>query len=403
MLDAAASSPTPDAVQKMEWVLDAGSSSLRAETAAAAVGTMHGARLVWLWDRGCSFCSRKVLEAALRNTVLIVLEWLVQLAGCPLPDRHDEEAVASAYEAAAGSGRVHHVLWLQVHGVPRPRTALDRAMREAARCGELEVVRLLHQLEDGDALLSTWVMDAAVESGSVETAAYLKAAGCRIHQSSAWGHAKQSVVGSVGMLRWLLGVERLQGSRGLVEVLKHWSGKGYSELLLLAVQLMVKRGDRPAYDGCCLFLEVEAAAAGGELGVLRYLHEELGWKLVGGAMVGAARGGCEETAEWLWQRRCRVRNSGYCYHHAARNGDRGMMERLWRLGLRWGVVTLQEVLDDSRVQLPALQWMWERAPGLYGSKDLERAIRRREASSVRRSEAREQQVAAWLREKLAEL
>ncbi len=84
VLDAAAGSHTPESVEKMQWVLEAGSGSLRVATAAAAARSGDLARMRWLRERGCPFDCYTVLAAALEHADLSVVEWLADEAGCPV-------------------------------------------------------------------------------------------------------------------------------------------------------------------------------------------------------------------------------------------------------------------------------------------------------------------------------
>lgn len=83
---------------------------------------------------------------------------------------------------------------------------------------------------------------------------------------------------------------------------------------------------------------MRAAAARGDLSVLRYLHEELGWELRGSVLQGAAEGGCVSVLEWLATRGCgggkaHERDRGYL--EAGAHGDLATLECLRRLGVPW--------------------------------------------------------------------
>ncbi len=87
VLDAAAGSPGPAAVEKVDWVLSHSSRrcSLAHGTAVAAVHSGDLGRLRWLHDRGCPMGFMAALKCALEHAGLAVAQWLVDEAGCELP------------------------------------------------------------------------------------------------------------------------------------------------------------------------------------------------------------------------------------------------------------------------------------------------------------------------------
>lgn len=167
-------------------------------------------------------------------------------------------------------------------------------------------------------------------------------------------------------MRWLANEVGLRGAEGGVHsVISGWSGRGtrVSNQLLEAVRLMLPPGSRAqGLRGDIL----SAAAAGGELDVLRYLHEELGWKLAPELLRHAAISGCEAVMEWLAER---VGTDGGAtgwdklFQSKATAGDLATLECMWRLGLRWSAgFPSVEALVSSRMPLQAVQWMWGKAP-----------------------------------------
>ncbi len=113
-LDEAAKSATPDAVAKMEWMLGAAGSecSLQMGTAVAATESGDLGRLQWLQGRGCAlggeltaWGSDRTLSSALKHADLAVAQWLVDQAGCSLPEAgagYSWEELLS-YEICAGA------------------------------------------------------------------------------------------------------------------------------------------------------------------------------------------------------------------------------------------------------------------------------------------------------------
>ncbi len=130
----------------------------------AAARSGDVARLQWLQEHGCYFVTDKQVLMQGLESGLSVAEWLVDEVGCPLPNPQDANAWSSLLYHAALSGDVTRLHWLQAR-------AIDLLVA-AAFHGHLELVLLLHH-EMGDAVLQPEVMSAAVRSGSVKTAAYL--------------------------------------------------------------------------------------------------------------------------------------------------------------------------------------------------------------------------------------
>ncbi len=84
VLYAAASSPTPDALAKMEWLVSVCGAPLSISAAAAAARSGDLSRLRWLREQGCPVFKTEVLASALEHTDLAVARWLVDEAGCEL-------------------------------------------------------------------------------------------------------------------------------------------------------------------------------------------------------------------------------------------------------------------------------------------------------------------------------
>ncbi len=411
VLDAAAESHAPDAVEKMEWVLEAGSGGLRVETAAAAARSGDLARLRWLRERGCPFDSQLILAEALQHADLPVVEWLAGEAGCPLPGPGPEDGfeVGTLVAAAAASGSVAKLRWLQARGVAlaAPPPEADGPLLRAAGAGQLETVRFLHQQEDGDQLLSAKLLAAAVSSCSIETANYLLQAGCPVIPSDVWQALRPHT--DLAMVRWLLDVAHAEVScAGFTALVYWWSDKGAqgSTLLMDAVRLMAPASSHPPDDMPDL-LSYSAgvwysATLRGELGLLRYLHEEMDWGMDGNPIVCrvAAMGGCEAVLEWLVQGGGQGREArGWdgCYTAAAKNGDLGTLECLWRLGLRWGEGFPRDAMRSC--PLPVLRWVWAKAPPPAAL--VRRALKEAAAGAAGWLSVVREEVIAWLQRQLA--
>ncbi len=355
MLDAAAASLTPDAIQEMEWVLQQGGCKLRTATALGAARSGDLARLQWLRERGCPVGGQEVLAAALEFANASVADWLVDEAGCSLPvqQHHGEEAAPHLAAAAAASGSAAKLRWLQAHGIAVVPSFL---MEAAARSGDLGAVQLLHR-ECGGELLNPKVMDAAVASGSVEMAAYLLSAGCSARRCDV--HTA-SCSGSIDMIRWLVenGGQANLGCK-LFPMIAAWpeGSAEHGRKLLEAVRLVAQ----PRLQDCAdAEATMRTAAARGDLKVLRCLHEELGWGLGGSVLGGAAEGGCELVLEWLVKCGCgggKAHELDRCYLEAGAHGDLATLECLRRLGVPWSNWILMEAARWG-LPLPVVRWMW---------------------------------------------
>ncbi len=272
----------------------------------------------------------------------------------------------------------------------------------AAGSGQVAAVQFMLQHDDIAENLHAWykAMTAAVASGSVETAAYLRRAGCGAEVEDAWAAAPS--LHDADMLGWLLKGARLDAASGAAALTARWAGRSaaMSAKLMEVVRWLGASADQSA-DDCALGDVVRAAAAGGELGLTRYLHEELGIELVPSVLGGAARSGCEELVEWLVERineRGKEREADRCYLSAALNGDLAMLRCLQRVGMRWGPKAMLSVVT-CQVPSSAVQWIWG-GPGAppFSRQLVEEALRATERAWP---EARAQELDAWLSGQLA--
>ncbi len=423
VLDAAARSTTPDgdAVSKMEWVLGGrqrggDNCTMRVATAAAAASSGGGlARLQWPHQRGCPCNSPLVLEAALRHADCSVADGLVDQGGCPLSDPNDEAAKASALEAAAAGGRVASLLWLQARGVvssPLAPAAAERAMRAAAAHGQLDMVRsLLHHDQqqrggDGD-LLSPRILNLAVTPGSVDTAAYLCAAGCPLGEGP--GGLWQSwyisgCKGGLAMVRWFLQagiIQRGTGGSGLCcQLVYNWprSTIVHDEELLEAVRCLATLGGDVPGDKVTI---PKDAAQRGDPQLMCLLQHTLGCELGGALLPEAAWGGGEAAVEWLVQRGCAAGDAQHldaCYLEAGARGNAAALACLRRLGVPCSGRLIPDALL-RHLPVAVIQWLRQQGAPLDG-RALEEVARRMEASGgmlgPESSEVREA-IVEWLR------
>ncbi len=361
MLDAAAESPMPDsAVAKMQWVLQQGSIRLGVRTASSAARSGDLARLQWLRECGCPFGDERVLVAALRHADLSVAEWLVDEAEHPLPGPQDANAM---FYAAAASGSLAKLGWLQARGVSPTSSAGHKVLlMVAAASGNTEVWWHVLGLQ-GCAQLSTgYAFDCAVISGSVTVAKCLRSAGFTMSNRTTRYGPEWCLAGCKGgldMLRWLL-EEASTPARTLAlsAVIAKWpkTTPTDSRQLLEAARLLLPPGGSSALATQA----TPSAARRGDLGLLRYLHEELGGELGPHVLAEAECGGCEAMLEWLVERGCAAgagqRLLDDCYLEAGQRGDLGTLECLRRLGVAWSEGILLKAVSGG-VPVPVFQWL----------------------------------------------
>ncbi len=209
VLCAAAGSPTPDALAKMEWALEKGRAYGRlplqhADVCGAAAASGDLARLAWLRDRGFAWATAAVIAALVRHADLGLFQQLEQEGGYLSPVEFQQAwASEGMVTAAAASPRdsIAKLQWLAGRGAD---LGSREALRAAAACGNLEAVQLLAAQGApawGDDAFSVSIFDAAVASGSVPVATWLRQAGCP------WGvlcFRTAFCKGDLPMVRWLL-------------------------------------------------------------------------------------------------------------------------------------------------------------------------------------------------------
>ncbi len=372
IMAAAASSATPGAIDKMEWVLATGhqsdSRAVQAEVCGEAAASGDLARLRWLRQRGFPWGTGEVLSAVLQHADMRFVLQLEQEGGYLPPGGdmaldHEAEVCAAARAPQDSAAKLR---WLLEKGV-----ALDSqdAVVAAAEHGNLEVVQLLlghwraHASSAGDSEFLTEIMDAAVDSGSIPTAAWLLQAGCPMDHEL---FVTASRRGSLDMVRWLMGAGCFLGDLNLTTVVAWWPSRtpADAERLLEAVRLLQQ-------DGCPLWQEDYGQGVMHPLmAAVEARHPWPVWEVLWGMLTRrdpcmafgpvmcAAEAGCGAVLEGLVRRRV-LRDwgshvgSGW-YAQAAKDGDRGTLECLARLGVPLGPL---EAAVSAGAPLCALQWL----------------------------------------------
>ncbi len=420
VLDAAANSPTPDTVAKMEWLLATsnGGCWLSQNTAAAAASSPgYLSRLRWLREQGCPMGSEGFVQCVLENAHLPALRWLVEEAGCELlvqggkgsseeEEEEEEEGGGSillgggritlpqawscgrqegnisrvwqgVVEAAAkGPDGVAVLGWLQEQGAPplHGNGHLVRQLLEcAARAGRLDTCRyLLSVLSPTQRVLPIHSDICVVQSGNVEVAACLHQAGLALDDSCySW-----AAPGGLKMVQWLATKAQVSAvgmpGRELWYMIKTWPERtpANSRDLLQAVQVVVEQAGFRDWEGFWGAGDKDwrALMKRGELALVQYLlRQRLGCRFPGGAeaLEGAVDAGCEAMLEWLTAEHPRCLAGPWCvlggspYCGAAQRGDRATLAAMRRLGVQWGEEEVVVRAVQGKCAGPALRWLVE--------------------------------------------
>ncbi len=386
MLAAAAGSPTPDAMAKMQWVMQTGQPRSRTPMVhaviwGAAAGSGDMARLQWLRGQGCPWDTRCAVQSVLKHVDLPFLSSMESAGHLP-PASHPSWADVAPAAAGSRKDSTGKLQWLAARGVV---VGTWRAAEEAAECGNLAALQLLMplwmqaDLDHGRRVRRVSI--AAAGSGHVPTAAWLTqqmgmpvvaqqlydACYCGDLPMVRWlleaGHPADYLIPAHTVDLWpnrnpadgqhLLGVMQLQaealGPQALTK--RAWEAavhKGYPWPVLKVLQELVPAG---AWDVPVPFEVSMGAAATGCEAVVE--------ALVGlGALEG--RQGADVAVAW--------------YAGAAKNGDRGMLDCLVRLGVPRGEGVLAAAAQAG-APLPALRWLVEELGVPLGEGVLAAAVR----------------------------
>ncbi len=419
---AAAGSSTPDAVAKMEWILEEsrytnilGPGVRHEDVCGAASASGDLSRLRWLREHDFPWRTEEALAAVVRHAHLPFIQQLEQEGGYLPPPGHEAWGSKAVLRAAAGAQKdaVAKLCWLADKGVQlKPKGALDMA----AWAGNLEAAQLLllhwHPQEEDWALSGECALVDAVASGSVPTASWLHhAAGYRLEEAF---YRTAACTGDVPMLRWLMDAGCPQGELGLASVVSLWPSAipAEGQRLLEAVQLLVA-ADWPMHDEDGEHPLTAAAGGGQPWAVWRALRQLLPAHAQGlhlSAAKSAAAMGCEAMLEWLvgqvvyeeYRRDLQIA----WYVGATRNGDLGTLACLQRLGVPLCAGLVAAAVSEW-APLPALRWLVEQgAP--WSSSEIREALTRLEErlqsviayGSVQSQQAVEE-MEAWLQGLLA--
>ncbi len=377
-LDKAAKSATPDAVAKMEWLLGAAGSDCRLQESTALAAAQSGdlGRLQWLQGRGCAMGGERTICSALEHADLTVVQWLVDQAGCSLPQAGADYRSWHLPLRSSVKGRdgVAKLQWLQERGAP-PLQSMDRhqlrGLVHAAACGgRVEVVQHLVSVYGSKELLEgpPDALKFVAQTVSAQVAQRLHQLGLPFNYK-AYGMA--ACYGNLDMFRWLVqeGIACVAGRPilvGLNSPASSWPDQtaAHARNMLEAVQLLVGDGVN-ANNYYTLREDLGCAAARGSLALVRCLlgvgHPEH-WPDAK-AVDDAVEAGCEELLEWMAQQPRGLVGQGRTspYIVAGRNGDRATLAALRRLGVPWGQGAEQFLAHAALegCEVPVLRWLVE--------------------------------------------
>ncbi len=362
------------AVDKLSWLLSVvGEEALQLYKgrllAAAAVGSAESGNmplLEWLAGQGLDLpgvaaelrvpydvTCWNVLAAALQHGQLTIADWLVDQAGCPLPQQEPDQYLWYAWDGAAKDGSIEAMRWLLRREVPLHSYALP----DTAAVGQLAAVRFLHE-ECGQELTAS-AFFGAVGSGSLPTAQWLLQAGCP-KDSDAYESAAST--GDAAVVLWLAReVQVPPANSTLSDILEYWHrDRVPSGGLEPMVRALVEAGFPPG-DGSYETDSIGWAAEHGDLRLVRYLHEEVGVPFAPCTMRNAACGGCEPVLEWLVGAGCvpdiEDEDCGP-WAWPLEYGLFGTLCCMRQLQVPWDNNVLS-VADDRAAPLPVLRWLVE--------------------------------------------
>ncbi len=258
VLDAAAGSVTPDAVAKMQWVLQAGggSCSLADSTARSAVRSGGLDALRWLWECGCPVY-RESMHDLFGLASLAMAQLLVDEAGFELPaprgeavgERHVWYDVWDDLQLCTvrGPDAAAKLTWLQEREAPlleasRGSKLLIRLAMSAAKAGNADVLHHLLLSLGPEQVAGHPDWDGAAGSGSIPVLECLRQAGARLTPNAFRMAARR---GHLPTLRWLVVEAGLSVARlNLWDVALQWPDRTPAQRrdLREAVQLLVGAG-----------------------------------------------------------------------------------------------------------------------------------------------------------------
>ncbi len=338
-----------------------------------------------------------VLAAALQHGHLAVADWLVDVAGCPLPQEEEEPGLldphARVWDGAARGGSVEAIQWLLRRGVH----VEEDAVRVAAGSGRLEAVQFLHRVCGLE--LTEVAFAVAAGSGSMPMMSWLLQAGCPMHPAA---YANAAQAGDAGMTRWLAQEAGCPFGEGPpLDCMMLWPGdQSSSGDLEQALRVLVEAGGLlPPPSAPMSF---DQAAARGYLPMLRCLHEECGLGFGPETLEAAAEGGCEAVLEWLVGAGCVAgedQGESDPYVWAGKVGDLATLNCLRRLGVPWGAGAYRgpaqgKWMQAGEMPLPVLRWLVEQGAPLDQEAVREDVRRAKEAGQFG-------DTVAWLEARLA--
>ncbi len=410
VLDAAAASATPDAVAKLEWVMqgemyECEVCRLKESTSEAAVCAGQLGTLRWLRARGCPMDGTQLLRCALRHADLAVAQWLVDEAVSRLPEAEGEEDRWEALYWALGhsSDWAAKLRWLQGRGAPPLDQAryLCSVASAAADAGQVGAMRYLLSafgpvaIEQAD----SFIKETAAASGSIPMMECMRQGGM-VFSDEIFGRA--AACGKLDMFRWLVHEAGASPAglscRGMVQVITSWpcDAPGDTRNLRAAVQLLVEAGfrnwhvgeedeDEDADPGNSDCIVLTCAASRGDLALVQYLlhqqqPQQQEWRPDWGLFRKVAGGGCEAMLEWLVrQPGCLESPGGYSpYLLPLVHYDLSTLMALRRLDVPWGAPDLLvQAVQLSCITVPRLRWLAEQGAPVGSRKDMDAAVAKR--------------------------
>ncbi len=331
-------------------------------------------------------------------------QWLVDEAGCELPAAGSTQEWQRLLTAAASArDALTKLQWLGARGAPPLHEAgfwLPELVPAAVGAGRVDVLQHLRSRPGLTLQQDQWLLQVACTSAltakCIPVLDYLRRAGMELTPV-----AYARAAGSVDMVRWL--ARQVRGgpsTEDLIFLISVWPCVTplHSRDLLQAVQLLV--GQVGCTDWGVQQWQAErvvcSAARRGELALVQYLLQQLpGYQPGGEVLTAAAEGGCGALLDWLVEQHpgCLAGPWGVpAYVAPAKNGQRGTLAALRRLGVPWGAEDVVVRAVEAACPVPALRWLVEQGAPLGDGRRLEKAV----ASAVEQC-CMSNEAAAWLR------
>ncbi len=245
MVGAAAASATQDAVAKAEWLMgrahDANVQVVHADVCGAAAASGDLARVQWLQARGFPWGTPDVLLAVMQHAELAFIQQMEEEGGFLPPADHPAWR-SEALVATTAAAAKDSAAKLQWLGEKGAALGGDRALHAAARCGNLGALQVVVAHRPAFGNIAP-ANNAVAALGQADPVqqAHANPAGPSPEQLACLAACQ---AGDPHTLMWLLQAGCPRGPLALTDVVQLWPSRTRrdGELLVVAVQLLAQTG-----------------------------------------------------------------------------------------------------------------------------------------------------------------